>query len=111
MRVETLIVALLFAIPAAGQVPPAPAQKSLQQIVSEDPGAKKAHVLIDQMIQALGGQAFLNVQDMEAHQRFWTAVGGIPVNNEKSGTSSTSITATRAGKSPTRARALTIPKN
>ena len=29
------------------------------------------------------GHVHLNVRDMEAHQRFWTAVGGISVNNEK----------------------------
>lgn len=29
------------------------------------------------------GHVHLNVRDMDAHQRFWTAVGGIPVNNEK----------------------------
>ena len=29
------------------------------------------------------GHVHLNVRDVEAHQRFWTQVGGIPVNNEK----------------------------
>ena len=29
------------------------------------------------------GHVHLNVRDMEAHQKFWTQVGGIPVNNEK----------------------------
>jgi catechol 2,3-dioxygenase-like lactoylglutathione lyase family enzyme len=29
------------------------------------------------------GHVHLNVRDMEAHQRFWTLAGGIPVNNEK----------------------------
>ncbi len=29
------------------------------------------------------GHIHLNVHDIEAHQRFWTEVGGTPVNNEK----------------------------
>jgi catechol 2,3-dioxygenase-like lactoylglutathione lyase family enzyme len=29
------------------------------------------------------GHIHLNVKDVEAHQRFWTKVGGTPVNNEK----------------------------
>src|SRR5580704_10568144 len=29
------------------------------------------------------GHIHLNVKDVEAHQRFWTQVGGTPVNNEK----------------------------
>jgi len=29
------------------------------------------------------GHVHLNVKDMDAHQRFWTQVGGKPVNNEK----------------------------
>ena len=29
------------------------------------------------------GHIHLNVRDVEAHQRFWTEVGGRPVNNEK----------------------------
>src|SRR5690349_5259848 len=29
------------------------------------------------------GHVHLNVRDIEAHQRFWTDVGGTPVNNEK----------------------------
>src|SRR5437879_8048027 len=29
------------------------------------------------------GHVHLNVRDIDAHQRFWTQVGGKPVNNEK----------------------------
>src|SRR5271154_5057649 len=29
------------------------------------------------------GHIHLNVQDIDAHRRFWTQVGGTPVNNEK----------------------------
>jgi len=80
MRSLRLITALLVALSAAGQNPPAqsPEQKSIQQIVSEDPGAKKARMLIDQMIQALGGQAFLNVQDMEQQGRSYAFYHGNP---------------------------------
>ena len=67
MRLLALSTALLLVLPARAQnsLAQSPAQKSVQEIVNEDPGAKKARALIDQMIQALGGQAFLNVQDME----------------------------------------------
>jgi hypothetical protein len=67
-------------MPGVGQTPPAqnPAQKSLQEIVSEDPGVRKARALLDQMIQALGGQAFLNVQDMEQQGRSYGFYHGNP---------------------------------
>lgn len=67
MKFIVSILAGMLVLAALAQNPPAqsPAQKSIQEIVSEDPGAKKARALIDQMIQALGGQLFLNVQDME----------------------------------------------
>jgi hypothetical protein len=38
----------------------------------QDENARKAKVLIEQAIQALGGQAWLNVQDMREEGRTWT---------------------------------------
>jgi len=81
MRSTVLIVATMLAVSAvAAQNPPAQhaGQKSVQEMVSEDPGVKKARRLLDQMIQALGGQAFLNVQDMEQQGRAYGFYHGNP---------------------------------
>jgi hypothetical protein len=71
---------LLLAFSATAQNPPAqsPGQKPVLEIVNEDPSVKKARMLLDQMIQALGGQAFLNVQDMEQQGRSYTFHHGTP---------------------------------
>jgi hypothetical protein len=74
------VTALSLAPSLAGQNPamqPAP-QNSLQQIVNEDPGVKKARTLLDTMIQAMGGPAFMNVQDMEQQGRSYTFHHGTP---------------------------------
>jgi len=80
MRSTLLIVAGMLAVSAVAQSTPAQGvpQKSVQEIVSEGPGVKKARQLIDQMIQVLGGQAFLNVQDMEQHGRAYGFYHGNP---------------------------------
>jgi len=76
MRFIVLIVAGMLAVSAVAQNPPG--QKSGQDMVSEDPGVKKARMLLDQMIQALGGQAFLNLQDMEQQGRSYGFYHGNP---------------------------------
>ena len=76
MRLAAIITALLLAISVAAQSPPA--QKSVQEMANEDPGVKKARMLLDQMIQALGGQAFMNVQDMEQQGRSYGFYHGNP---------------------------------
>ena len=70
----------MLVVSAAAQNPPAqnPAQKSVQEMVGEDPGVKKARMLLDQMIQALGGPAFLNLQDMEQQGRSYGFYHGNP---------------------------------
>jgi len=80
MRFVTLLTALLLSTAAAGQATSAPStpQKSVQQIVNEDPGVKKARMLLDQMIQALGGQAYMNLQDMEQQGRSYAFHHGNP---------------------------------
>ena len=80
MKFTVLFVTGLVAVAALAQNPLAQssAQKSVQEIVSEDPGVKKARMLLDQMIQALGGQAFLNVQDMEQQGRTYGFYHGNP---------------------------------
>ncbi len=78
--------ALLFTIAAAGQydAPPAnakpaqPAPSGAAQTSSQDPSVKKARDLIDKMIQALGGQAYLNIQDMEQSGRTYGFSHGEP---------------------------------
>jgi len=56
-----------------GQTPasPGPAQ-SAQTLPAGQENARKAKVLIDQMIQALGGQAYLNVQDSSQDGRSYS---------------------------------------
>jgi len=80
MRSILLILAGMLAVSAVAQNSPTQgaAQRSVQEIVSEDPGVKKARQLIDQMIQALGGQVFLNVQDMEQQGRAYGFYHGNP---------------------------------
>jgi hypothetical protein len=80
VRFTVLILAGLLVTPADGQNPPAqpPAQKSAQEAINEDPGVKKARMLLDQMIQAMGGQAFLTVQDMEQQGRAYGFYHGNP---------------------------------
>jgi len=73
--IGAVIVTLLLALPVVAQNPP---QKSVQEMASEDPGTKKARMLLDQMIQALGGQAFLNLQDMEQQGRSYAFYHGNP---------------------------------
>ncbi len=80
MRFRVLIVAGMLVVSAVGQNPPAQNQgkKSVQQIISEDPGVGKARRLLDQMIQALGGQAYMNLQDMEQQGRSYNFYHGNP---------------------------------
>jgi hypothetical protein len=80
MKFDTLLAALVLLVPATAQNPPAQGtgQRSVQEIVSEDPGVKKARALLDQMIQALGGPAYLNIQDMEQQGRTYAFYHGNP---------------------------------
>lgn len=76
MRFITLFAASLLAIASAAQNPPA--QKSAQELAHEDPGVKKARTVLDRMIQALGGQAFMSVQDMQQQGRTYGFYHGNP---------------------------------
>ncbi len=62
MKPQFLIVLLLGALAAGQQTPPPAAQ-------SQDANAQKAHLIIQQAIQALGGQAYLTYTDMEQQGR------------------------------------------
>jgi len=73
---KLLIAILLFCLSTFGQVGQ-PAQTvgsttSSAQAAPQDANARKARALIDQMIQALGGQAWLNVRDMREQGRTWS---------------------------------------
>ena len=58
-----LTILLLLCVAAGAQAAPA------QGAVPEDAGAKKARALLDQMIRAMGGEAFLNYTDMSEQGR------------------------------------------
>src|SRR5579872_4328529 len=45
---------------------------SASQAAPQDENAQKAKGLLNQMIQALGGQAWLNIQDMREQGRTWS---------------------------------------
>ncbi len=61
------MLALLVALGALAQSSPAASTQS--SAGAQDSGAQKARTVLDQMIQALGGQAYLTVQDMEQDGR------------------------------------------
>lgn len=89
MRPLSIILAL--AISAGGQPAPPPqtgAQSSSPSAMSQPSPAladmanvRKARALIDQAIQALGGQAYLNVHDMEQEGRTYSFHHGQPTSN------------------------------
>ncbi len=60
--------------PTSQAAPPAQATTAApgNQAAPQDPNARKARALINQMIQALGGQAWLNVSDMREQGRTWS---------------------------------------
>lgn len=63
-----------FALAQAGTPPAA----SGQSIPVEQENARKAKALLDQMIQALGGQAYLTIQDISQEGRTYSFHLGIP---------------------------------
>lgn len=99
---RTLVAVILLTIAAVAQQPgdpriqmppdkpaPPPVQKAPQNEPdaspsvpatqsADDPGARKARMLLDKMIQALGGQAYLNVQTMEYSGRTYGFSKGEP---------------------------------
>jgi hypothetical protein len=80
-----LLFALLFSMAAAGQttaptgnVLPGTPQSAVAAKPAQDPGAQKARELINKMIDALGGQAYLTMQDMEQSGRSYGFSHGEP---------------------------------
>jgi hypothetical protein len=60
------------AAPAGAQTAPAAATSAPANRGNDEENARQAHALLDQAIQALGGQAYLNVHDMEQQGRTYS---------------------------------------
>lgn len=77
---KSLLLSLLLvaaAMPVFGQSP-ATANPFGKPIVPENENSRKARAILQQMIQALGGQAYLNVQTMEEEGRTYSYYQGQP---------------------------------
>ncbi|HEV2116578.1 MAG TPA: hypothetical protein VGR48_11165, partial [Terriglobales bacterium] len=73
---KALLAILLLSLGALAQAGP-PSQASTPsaaatQAAPQDENARQARARIEQMIQALGGQAWLNVTDMRQQGRTWS---------------------------------------
>ena len=64
--------------PAATNAPPTPSAQTAPATPTQDENARKARALLDQMIQALGGPAFMNMQDMSQDGRTYSFYHGNP---------------------------------
>lgn len=75
------ILAVGCAVAAAAQASPSSASSATNpQAAAQDPNAQKARAIIDQCIQALGGQAWLKIQDMEQQGRSYGYSHGEPTS-------------------------------
>ena len=64
--------------PAATSAPPTASTQTPPASPAQDENARKARALLDQMIQALGGPAFMNMQDMSQDGRTYSFYHGNP---------------------------------
>src|SRR5579871_5290876 len=76
MNARFLAVPILITVLASAQTSTAPAPPSAS--ASQDVNARKARQILDQMIQALGGQAYLSIQDMSQEGRGYSFYQGKP---------------------------------
>jgi hypothetical protein len=67
--------------PASSQNPASSASQTSPAIPVDEAGARKAKALLDQAIQALGGQAYLDVHNMEQSGRTYSFYHGRPTSN------------------------------
>src|SRR5271166_1225038 len=93
MKYQFLIAALAFAPVICGWGEPvaaaqASAQVSSDSAISKGPpipvdqeNARQARALLDQAIQALGGQAYLGIHDMQLQGRTYSFYHGRPTSN------------------------------
>src|ERR1022692_483269 len=72
---------LAAAAQAGAQVPAESPAATGQAIPADQENARKARALIDQAIQALGGQAYLNIHDMQQEGRTYSFHHGRPTSN------------------------------
>ena len=68
---------LLFAMSVLAQTTPATSSPS-HPVRGDQDNARKAKAIVDQMIQALGGQAYLNIQDITQEGRSYSLYHGQP---------------------------------
>jgi hypothetical protein len=90
-RMNPLLIIVALALYLCGYTAPFPqagAQTSSQSAMAQPSSAladlenvRKARALIDQAIQALGGQAFLNIHDMDQEGRTYSFHHGQPTSN------------------------------
>src|SRR5208282_909581 len=76
----------MCAWPTAAAQPPAPQAPSdsaakTSSIPLDQQNARQAHDLLEQAIQALGGEAYLNIHDMQEQGRTYTFYHGRPSSN------------------------------
>jgi len=77
MRIQLASILLLIGSFSSAQTAPASSQ-SMASSINQGDNAKKARALLDQMIQALGGQAYLNVKDISQEGRTYSYYNGQP---------------------------------
>ena len=77
MRIQLASTLLLISSFCFAQTAPAPSD-SMASSINQGENAKKARALLDQMIQALGGKAYLDVKDMSQEGRTYSYYNGQP---------------------------------
>lgn len=73
--------ALVRAVQSTPQASAAPAATKTLSIPEDQENARQARALLDQAIQALGGQAYLNIHTMEQEGRTYSFYHGRPTSN------------------------------
>ena len=79
--VESVCVATSAAAQTGTQIPTSSSPSKDPSIPPEQENAHKARVLLDQAIQALGGQIYLSVRDMQEQGRVYSFYHGHPTSN------------------------------
>lgn len=77
MRIQLASTLLLISSFCVAQSTPAPSD-SMASSINQGENAKKARALLEQMIQALGGKAYLDVKDMSQEGRTYSYYNGQP---------------------------------
>ena len=72
------ILLLVSLVPASGQAPTPRSEQSISGDKQAQQSTQKARTLIDQAIQALGGQTWLAIRDREQQGRTWSFHAGRP---------------------------------